>query len=139
MELYSYPGLVPEERIRVLKSRSAVCTTLTCNPGLLFALTMAFLLIFLFCGPLLRLIDPVAAVVDVGALSLLLLSLLAGLCFVAVSHWLLGLLWPVFRAFGRHHFVPVFKSLLPWQKIVIFLGCYFLLLFAFVACLLALC
>jgi len=92
------------------------------------------LVLFLFSGPLLRLVDPVAAAVDVGTLSLLFLGLLTGLAIVAVSRWLLGLLWPVFREFGQHHFEPIFKSLLPWQKIVIYLVCYFLLLFAFVAC-----
>lgn len=93
--------------------------------------------LFLFCGPLLRLVDPVAAVVDLGVLSLLLLGLLAGVGFIAASSWLLGLLWPVFRDFRNHHFEPIFKSLIPWQKIVIYLGCFFLLLYAFVACLAA--
>lgn len=93
--------------------------------------------VWLWSGPLLRLIDPVAAVVDLGVLSLLLLGLLSGVGFIAASLWLLGLLWPVFRDFRNYHFEPIFKSLLPWQKIIIYLCCFFLLLYAFVACLAA--
>lgn len=93
--------------------------------------------LFFFSGPLLRLVDPVAAVVDIGVLSLLLLGLLCGLAVVVVSHWLLGLLWPVFRDFGRNHVESVFNSLPSWQKIVIYLGCYFLLVYALVCCVVA--
>lgn len=92
---------------------------------------------FLFSGPLLQLVDPVAAAVDIGVLSLVLLGLLCGLAVVVVSHWLLGLLWPVFRDFGRNHVESVFKSLPSWQKIMIYLGCYFLLVYALVCCVVA--
>lgn len=92
----------------------------------------AALLLFLYAGPVLRTLDPVAAVLDIGVLSLLLLAVIALLGFIALSHWLLGLLWPVFRQFHKNHFSPVFKSLFPWQKIIIFLSCFFLLLYAFV-------
>jgi len=97
----------------------------------------ALLILFVWSGPLLRLIDPLAAAPDIGVLGLTLLGLLSGLGFIAVSHWLLGLLWPVFRDFHNYHFEPIFKSLLPWQKVLIYLACYFLLLYAFVACLAA--
>lgn len=105
--------------------------------GVLLAAGLLPLGLFLYSGPLLRLADPTAAVVDIGALSLPLLGLVSGLGFVSISHWLLGLLWPVFRDFRNHHFEPIFKSLRPWQKIVLYLGCFFLLLYAFVACLAA--
>lgn len=97
----------------------------------------ALLIIFVWSGPLLRLIDPFAASPDLGVLGLVLLGLLSGLAIIAVSRWLLGLLWPVFRDFRNYHFEPIFKSLLPWQKIIIYLTCYFLLLYAFVLCLVA--
>lgn len=97
----------------------------------------ALLILFVWSGPLLRLIDPLAAAPDIGVLGLVLLGLLSGLAFIAISHWLLGLMWPVFRDFRNYHFEPIFKSLLPWQKIIIYLACYFLLLYAFVACLAA--
>lgn len=105
----------------------------------LSATLLAGILLFFLAGPLLRLADPTAAAVDIGALSLLLLGLVSGLGFITVSHWLTGLLWPVFRDFRKHHFEPFFKSLRPWQKILIYLGCFFLLLYAFVACLAAVC
>lgn len=97
----------------------------------------ALLILFVWSGPLLRLIDPLAAAPDIGVLGLTLLGLLSGLAIIAVSRWLLGLLWPVFRDFRNYHFEPIFKSLLPWQKIIIYLTCYFLLLYAFVLCLVA--
>ncbi len=95
------------------------------------ALPLLLLLgLFLLAGPVLHWLDPVAAVVDLGALSLLLLGLLVVLACVSVCHWLLGLLWPVFRDFHRYHLEPLFKSLLPWQKICIYFACFFLLLYA---------
>lgn len=103
---------------------------------LLYALGGLFVL-FLFSGPILRLVDPMAAAPDIGTLGLPLLGLLAGLGFITISRWLLGLLWPVFRDFRKHHFEPIFKSLQPWQKIIIYLSCYFLLLYALVLCLVA--
>ena len=85
-------------------------------------------------GPLL-LADPTAAVVDIGALSLVLLAALALVAFLTVSHWLLGLLWPLLRDYQRNHFANNFKSLSPWQKITFYLVIFFGLLYAFVCCL----
>ena len=93
--------------------------------------------LFAHAGPLLRLADPTAAVVDVGALSLVLLVAVALAVFLAVSHWLIGLLWPVMRGYQRNHFSNNFKSLLPWQKITFYLVIFFGLLYAFVCCLVA--
>lgn len=103
--------------------------------GMLLLLSLSLFALFILSGPLLRLIDPFAASPDLGVLGLVLLGLLSGLAIIAVSRWLLGLLWPVFRDFRNYHFEPIFKSLLPWQKIIIYLTCYFLLLYAFVLCL----
>ena len=101
-------------------------------------LTVAGLLALLVhAGPLLRWLDPTAAVVDVGALSLVLLAVVALAAFLTVSHWLLGLLWPVLRDYHRHFFSNNFKSLLPWQKITFYLVIFFGLLYAFVCCLVA--
>ncbi len=102
------------------------------------ALSCAFIFIlFLYCGPLLRRADPVAAVVDPGVLSLLVLATLSLLLFISISLWLLGLIWPVFRDYRRYHFSSNFKSLTPWQKIAFFMVAFFLLLFAFICCLAA--
>lgn len=100
-----------------------------CFAGLLSAL--------IWSGPLLRMADPTAAVVDLGALSLVLLAVVALVAYLSVSHWLLGLLWPVLRDYPKHHFSHNFKSLQPWQKITFYLVIFFGLLYAFVCCLLA--
>lgn len=93
------------------------------------------LALFLHGDPLLRWFDPTAAVVDAGALSLVLLAVVALGTFLAVSRWLVGLLWPVMRGYQRNHFANNFKSLLPWQKITFYLVIFFGLLYAFVCCL----
>jgi hypothetical protein len=94
-------------------------------------------LAFIISGPMLRLVDPFAASPDIGILGLLVFGLLSGLAMVIISRWLLELLWPVFREFRKHHLEPIFKSLLPWKKLIIYLACYFLLLYALVVCLAA--
>ncbi len=86
---------------------------------------------------LLRWLDPTAAVIDIGALSLVLLAVVALATFLAVSRWLIGLLFPVLRAYQKHFFSNNFKSLSPWQKITFYLVVFFGLLYAFVVCLVA--
>ncbi|WP_262249379.1 hypothetical protein [Parapedobacter soli] len=98
---------------------------------------MGLFLLFARVGSVLRLADPTAAVVDVGALSLVLLAVVALAAFLAVSRWLIGLLWPVMRGYQRNHFSHNFKSLSPWQKITFYLVIFFGLLYAFVCCLVA--
>ena len=103
----------------------------------LTAVIAAMAVLFIYAGPLLRWLDPTAAAIDIGAASLVLLALLALALFVAVSRWLLGLLWPMLRDYQRHHFSPNFKSLQPWQKIGFYLVIFFGLLYAFVCTLAA--
>ncbi len=105
----------------------------------LFAGLSTALLAFLYCAPLLHLADPAAAAIDLGVLSFLPLALLAILIFVSISLWLLGLIWPAFRYYRNHHFESNFKSLAPWQKITFYMIAFFLLLYAFVCCLGAVC
>jgi len=100
------------------------------------ALAGLFLLLA-HAGPLLRLADPTAAVVDIGVLSLVLLAVAALASFLAVSRQLVGLLWPVLRDYQRNYFPNNFKSLSPWQKITFYLVIFFGLLYAFVCCLAA--
>jgi len=104
---------------------------------LLLATLMLATLLLIYAAPGLRWFDPTAAVVDIGALSLVWLAVVALVLFLIVSRWLLGLLWPVLRDYQKHHFSPNFKSLLPWQKITFYLVIYFGLLYAFVYCLVA--
>ena len=103
----------------------------------LLALSIASLA-FYCSGPVLRYVDAAAAVVDIGILSLPLLSVLALLGFIGISLWLSNLLWPSFRLFRKHHFEHHFKTLEPWQKIAFYMAAFFLLLYACVACLAAL-
>ena len=94
-------------------------------------------LLFVHAGSVLRWLDPTAAAVDIGAISLVLLALVAVAAFISVSRWLLGLLWPVLRDYRNHHFSNNFKSLLPWQKVSFYLLVFFGLLYAFVCSLVA--
>lgn len=105
--------------------------------GKLAAALVFFFLLFWYGGPALQQADPAAAVADPGVLSLVLLALLCLLTFTALSFWLLGLLWPVLNDYRKYHFQKNFKMLLPWQKLLFYLSAFFLLLFAFVCCLLA--
>jgi hypothetical protein len=52
------------------------------------------MLLFLYCGPLLRSIDPEDPVADPGILSLIVLALGTSALFIVLSLWLLRLLWP---------------------------------------------
>src|SRR5690606_21115904 len=91
--------------------------------------------LFAHSGALLRWLDPTAAVVDVGVLSLVLLAVVALAAFLTVSRWLIGLLWPVMRNYQRSNFSINFISLLPRQQITFYLVIFFGLLYAFVCCL----
>lgn len=105
------------------------------TPSTAFRLCLVVALLLLLLqqsGSLLRMADPTAAVVDLGVLSLLLLAILAGVAFVALGHWLSGLLWPVLRKYPKYYFPKDFKSLLPWQKITFHLVIFFAFLYAFV-------
>ncbi len=98
---------------------------------------MALLLLFLFCGSLLRRFDPVSAVAAPGIRSLLIFNLLVVFVFAAVSRSLLYLLLPGLRLYGRKQFYRDFDALLPVYKTGIYLCCYFLLLLVFTGYLLA--
>lgn len=99
---------------------------------------LASLLLFMYASPLLRKLDPLAAVLDLGIISILFFSLLAYLTFIAISHWLLDILWPAFRTFYQQDFTHTFQKLPSWQKIIIYLISYFLLLYACIILLAAL-
>lgn len=87
-------------------------------------LILILLSAFLYAGPLLRLADPMAAVVDAGTLSLLLLVLLGA----AACHLLAGLLAAqLYRSFIRlldSSFITHSITLTPWQHVGMYLGGY---------------
>ena len=133
---HRWPGL--ERPAISLKNPDGVRWLRQLWPRLWPALAAAFLfIVFARIGPLLRLAAPTAAVIDIGALSLVLLAVVALAAFLAVSRRLVGLLWPVLRDYQRFHFSNNFKSLSPWQKITFYLVVFFGLLYAFVCCLAA--
>jgi hypothetical protein len=82
--------------------------------------------------------DITSAPIDVGALSAILMAVLALLTFKAITWWIIKIIWPVLAEYSQDHFERNFKSLLSWQKVIIFLGFYLLLLYSFVAALAAL-
>lgn len=91
---------------------------------------LTLLLFFLF--PLLiRNVDATAAAIDPGALSAILMAVLAMLIFKLSTWWLIKTIWPLFATYSEYHFETNFKSLQSWQKVIIFLGFYWLLLFGF--------
>jgi len=91
-----------------------------------------WLLLFLESPGMLRHIDITAAPIDPGALSAIILSVLAVLIFLAVTWWVIKTLWPALANYSEHLFETDFISLSPWQNILIYLAFYLSLLLAFV-------
>lgn len=94
--------------------------------------------LFLYFPWLSRWFDITSAPVDPGALSVVIMAVLALLIFKAVTWWLINVIWPVLAEYSREHFEHNFKSLMSWQKVVIYLCFYLLLLYSFVVTLAAL-
>lgn len=98
---------------------------------------LVIVLIFLLFPYMIRKVDVTAAAIDPGIFSAIILAVSAILIFQAVTWWILTAIWPVFMEYSNEHFERNFKSLLSWQKVIIYLAFYLLLLFAFVATLAA--
>ncbi|WP_276360184.1 hypothetical protein [Daejeonella sp. H1SJ63] len=95
------------------------------------------LLLFLCFPWLSRWIDITSAPIDPGALSAVIMAILSLLAFKAVTWWLINIIWPVLADYSEEQFEQNFKSLSAWQKVIIYLGFYLLLLYSFVATLAA--
>lgn len=87
-------------------------------------LIIALLLLYFF-PILIRKIDPSAAPIDPGILSGIVLAVVAVLVFNSVTWWLIRAIWPVFADYSNTFFSTDFQSLLPWQRVCIYL-CFFL-------------
>ncbi len=98
---------------------------------------VAFLL-FIYFPDLSRHIDITSAPIDPGALSAVIMAVLSLLAFKAVTWWLIRIIWPVMAEYSKDHFERNFKSLLSWQKVIIYLSFYLVLLYSFIATLAAL-
>lgn len=100
-------------------------------------LILLALVLFVLSPFVLRSIDMSAAPLDAGIISAIILAVLAFLVFKAITWWLVQNIWPVLGQYSKEHFDSNFKSLLSWQKIIIYLSFYLLLLFGFIATLAA--
>lgn len=95
--------------------------------GILFIILVFFLFPYLV-----REIDVSAAAIDPGIFSAIILTVLAVLIFKTATWWLIKTIWPVFAEYSDEHLERNFKSLITWQKVVIYLSFYLLILYAFV-------
>ncbi|TYR36927.1 hypothetical protein FXV77_07035 [Sphingobacterium phlebotomi] len=90
---------------------------------------LILLALFLFAGTIFQIIDPTAAVLDIGILSVLLLGLLGGIAAVCCSLWLQEILWKPFKLFRRNLFYHI-DQLTSWQQCILYFSVFFLLLYA---------
>jgi hypothetical protein len=88
---------------------------------------------FLWSPHVLRMADATAAPLDAGILSAIIMAILAFLIFKALTWWLIQHIWPVLGNYSKEQFEANFKALIPWQKVIIYLLFYLLLLFGLVA------
>lgn len=94
--------------------------------------------IFLFFPYLIRQVDGSAAAIDPGIYSAIILALSAILIFKAGTWWIMKAIWPVFAEYSAQHFERNFRSLVSLQKVLIYLGFYLAVFYAFVIVLAAL-
>lgn len=81
---------------------------------------------------LIRLVDSSAAAIDPGVLSGIILSIAAVLFFQATTWWVIRSIWPAFAMYSREQFARNFRSLGAAHKVIIYLGFYLALLYAFI-------
>lgn len=89
-------------------------------------------LVFYVSPYVLRAIDPTAGTYDVGVLQVIILTIIMFCVFQSVVWMALKVNWLSIRCYFEDRFSTDFKTLQPWQKIVISLCVYFSLLFALV-------
>src|SRR4051812_3064286 len=87
---------------------------------------------FIMFPYLIRMVDNSAAAIDPGVLSAIILSIAAVLFFQAITWWVIKAIWPAFAMYSRDHFVRNFRSLAAGPKVMIYLGFYLALLYAFI-------
>ncbi len=107
-------------------------------PGREFTGIVIIVLIFIFFPYGVRMIDASAAAIDPGIYSAIILAVSAILIFKAGTWWIIKVIWPLFAEYSAHHFERNFKGLIPSQKVLIYLGFYLSVFYAFVIVLAAL-
>ena len=95
-------------------------------------------LIFLSIPYAIRLVDMSAAPIDPGIYSAIILAVSAILIFKAATWWIIKVIWPLFAEYSVQYFECNFKSLHSFQKVLIYLGFYLAVFYAFVIVLSAL-
>lgn len=95
-------------------------------------------LIFICFPYAVRLVDVTAAAIDPGIYSAIILAVSAILIFKAGTWWIIKVIWPVFAEYSAQHFERNFRSLVSLQKVLIYLGFYLSVFYAFVIVLAAL-
>lgn len=89
-------------------------------------------LIFIFFPYGVRMVDSSAAAIDPGIYSAIILAVSAILIFKAGTWWIIKVIWPGFAEYSEQHFERNFKGLLAMQKVLIYLGFYLSIFYAFV-------
>ncbi len=96
------------------------------------------LLIFIMFPYAVRLVDATAAAIDPGIYSAIVLAVSAILIFKAGTWWIIKVIWPVFAEYSAQQFEQNFRSLVNLHKVLIYLGFYLTVFYAFVIILAAL-
>jgi len=99
---------------------------------------LVIVLIFFSFPYAIRLLDITAAAIDPGIYSAIILAVSAILIFKSGTWWIIKVTWPVFAEYAAQHFENNFKSLLSLHKVLIYLGFYLIIFYAFVIVLAAL-
>ena len=95
-------------------------------------------LIFIFFPYGVRMVDSSAAAIDPGIYSAIILAVSAILIFKAGTWWIIKVIWPVFAEYSNQQFERNFRGLIATQKVLIYLGFYLFIFYAFVIVLAAL-
>ncbi len=96
------------------------------------------LLVFLIFPWMSRHVDVTSAPVDPGILSIVIIAIVSFLIFKTATWWVIRAVWPILAEYSETDFEANFLGLAPWQKVLIWLGFYLLILFGFVLTLAAL-
>lgn len=93
---------------------------------------------FLLFPYIIRQLDNTAAAIDPGIISAIILAAVAFLIFKALTWWLIKVIWPVFADYSERQFESNFRAMQSGHKVIIYLGFYLLIFYAFVLVLAAL-
>ena len=92
-------------------------------------LVILLLVLFLFVGTVLQIMEPTAGILDIGILSVAVFGLLVGIAAIFCSLWLQEILWQPFKMF-RKSFFNHFNQLTSWQQCMLYFSVFFLVLYA---------